>query len=348
MRNLLGDPTRFAPFLPRRLRLRCPRRWLAFGALVLGVAAAAGCGHALAGRSEQTFVNLPIATAGGQQLWADLAWDDGWRVQQHVWTGHARLLDDRDVRRAWGGPDACLAKLERRRADGEAQPPRRDTVVLLHGLWRTRDSMAPLAAAFEDAGFDVIDVAYPSTRGTIDEHAAQVARVLDRLPGAGRDVSFVTHSLGALVTRALLAREQDPWQARHRPHRAVFIAAPNGGSKMAREASRVPGAFKIYGEPARELARATPGDLPPAPSIPFATIAAVRGDGEGWNPLVPGDDDGVVGVNETRLAGETASLTVEGVHTFVMRDPAVARASVAFVTGAAARRPGSETLEPPL
>ncbi|MEM9379193.1 MAG: alpha/beta fold hydrolase [Planctomycetota bacterium] len=346
MRDLLGDSRRFAPFLPRRLRIRCPRRWLAVGALALGVAAAAGCGHSLAGRSDRTFVNLPIVTAGGQQLWADVAWDDGWRVQRHVWTGHARLLDDRDVRRAWGAESACVARLDERREEGMASAPERRTVVLLHGLWRTRGSMAPLATAFESAGFDVIDVAYPSTRGTIAEHAAQVAGLLDGLPGAGRDVSFVTHSLGALVVRAVLAREGDAWQRRHRPHRAIFIAAPNGGSELARAVRDVPGAFQIYGKPARELADATLDDLPPVPRIPFATVAAIRGDGEGWNPFVEGDDDGVVGASETRLPGEAASLTFEGLHTFVMRDPEVVRACVDFVARTAIR-PASSAPDAP-
>ncbi|MEM6675900.1 MAG: alpha/beta fold hydrolase [Planctomycetota bacterium] len=333
MRSPFSDSARYAPFLPHRIRIGFPLRWVALALFLLGVPAAAGCGSALAVRSGRTMVNVPAVTAGGQQCWADLAWDDGWRVQRHVWTGHARLLDDRDVRRAWGAPDACIAKLERRRAEGAAEGPRRDTVVLLHGLWRTRDSMAPLAAAFDDAGFDVIDIAYPSTRASIEEHAAQVAEVLDRLPGAGREVSFVTHSLGGLVTRALLAREHDPWRTRHRPYRAVFIAAPNTGSQLARKVRSIPAAFAIYGAPARELAHASSHDLPRPPDIPFATIAAARGDGDGWNPLVSGDDDGVVGVDETRLPGEVASLTFEGFHSFVMRDPDVVRVSVEFVAG---------------
>ena len=48
--------------------------------------------------------NLPTPTFGGLHLWADVRWQDGWRIQKHVWTGHHRLLDPSGVRRAWGGP----------------------------------------------------------------------------------------------------------------------------------------------------------------------------------------------------------------------------------------------------
>ena len=37
--------------------------------------------------------NLPIRTLGGRQFWADVDWFAGWRIQEHVWTGHHRLLD---------------------------------------------------------------------------------------------------------------------------------------------------------------------------------------------------------------------------------------------------------------
>lgn len=321
--------------LLRRLRRRVRRRvrpWGRLCAVALATAVAFGC-HTAAGRSSALMPNLALPTAGGNQLWADVAWDGGWRVQRHVWTGHARLLDDGDVRRAWGSEEACRAALQERAPGLDGHGPAaasRPVAVVLHGLWRSRDSMAVIAAALEEEGFDVIDVAYPSTRGTIDEHAAQVATLLDGLRGEGREVSFVTHSLGGIVTRALLAREGDAWRARHRLGRAVFIAAPHQGAAIARVGAEIPGALSLYGAPSREIADGTAAGLP-SPPLPFLDVAASRGTDEGWNPLVPGDDDGVVGVEETRLEGETARLVVRGSHTFVMRDPEVVRAAVEFL-----------------
>jgi pimeloyl-ACP methyl ester carboxylesterase len=309
---------------------------------LLGVAALTGGTHALAAGSDRTLPNLALPTLGGSQLWADLALDGGWRVQRHVWTGHARLLDEDNVRRAWGSEAACLAALRdhAKVVEGQGRP----VVVLLHGLWRTRRSMSTLAGSFRGAGYEVVDVTYPSARASIEQHAAQVAGLLDRLSGSDREVSFVTHSLGALVTRQLLARKGDAWRSRHRVHRAVFIAPPNQGARLAEIGRKIPLLPWIYGEPMRQIAGGFTRDLA-GPGVPFATIAGGCGDDEGWNPLIPGDDDGVVAVAETRLPGAAGELVVRRLHTTIMKDPVAIDAAVKFIrrgalpsSGAAASR----------
>ena len=45
--------------------------------------------------------------------------------------------------------------------------------------------------------------------------------------------------------------------------------------------------------------------------------------GDGSNPLLEGDDDLVVSVNETRLAGARDFVTVPVLHTFLMDDAKV-------------------------
>jgi len=317
---------------------------------LLSVAALAGGAHALAADSDRLLPNLALPTLGGSQLWADLALDGGWRVQRHVWTGHARLLDEDNVRRAWGSKAACLAAL---RDHGKAMEGQgRPVVVVLHGLWRTRRSMSTLAASFRGAGYEVIDVTYPSARASIEEHAAQVAGLLNRLSGSDREVSFVTHSLGALVTRELLAREGDAWRDRHRAYRAVFIAPPNQGARLAEIGRKVPLLPWIYGEPMRQIAGGFARELA-GPGVPFATIAGGCGDDEGWNPLIPGDDDGVVAVAETRLPGAAGELVVRRLHTTIMKDPAAIGAAVAFIrrgvlpaSGAAVTGPAPAPPEP--
>ena len=62
----------------------------------------AGCQSSGKHGQMETYPNLPFPTMGGRQLWADVNWYAGWRVQQNVWTGHCRLLDPENRRRAWG------------------------------------------------------------------------------------------------------------------------------------------------------------------------------------------------------------------------------------------------------
>ena len=102
--------------------------------------------------------NLPFPTLGGKQLWADRHWFAGWRVQQHVWTGHARLLDRSNVRRAWGSLEACEAALQAARSSGELQLSSERVAVVVHGLGRSRSSMSKMRIALDEAGWEVLDM----------------------------------------------------------------------------------------------------------------------------------------------------------------------------------------------
>jgi hypothetical protein len=295
-------------------------------ALGLVLAATAACAAPRLAASAGGLPNLALRTLGGAQLWADVAWSDGWRIQRHAWTGHHRLLDPSNVRRAWGSEAACRSALEREHAprggDGHL-------VILLHGLGRTRGSMSALRDGLEARGFRVAALSYPSTRGSLDEHAASVAQVLDGLADVER-VSFVTHSLGGRVVLRLLARD-DAWRRRIAVDRVVEIAPPNGGSRLAALARRVPPVAWLLGPSLGEVAE--PARCAPPPGLEIAVLAGARGTPRGWNPLLPGDDDGVVGLGETRLAGPHHHRTVRGVHTFLMDDDDVLHATARFLAG---------------
>lgn len=261
--------------------------------------------------------NLPLPTLGGAQVWADLRWRDGWRIQQNVLTGHARLLDPQNVRRAWGEASACLAELDARVPRRAPPDGGRPLVILLHGMGRTRVSFARMQRELEAGGWRCARLSYPSTRRSIPEHAAWLEGVLAALAedGQARSVSFVTHSLGGVLLRATLARG-GPWRAALPVERIVMLGPPNQGSEFA---DRLAGArvFRwLYGETGIGLVPEEVRRIPP-PDVPFLVIAGARGDARGWNPFLPGDDDGVVTVAETRLAGAAAHLTVPSIHTFL-------------------------------
>ncbi len=276
--------------------------------------------------------NLAIPTPGGLQFWADVFWFAGWRIQENVYTGHCRLLDPGNVRRAWGSREACRTAFEGlRRTEGLVMEDEH-LVVLLHGLGRTRESLSRLKWELRDAGYMTASITYPSTRRTLVEHTEQLTQVLERLEGVST-VSFVTHSLGGLVVRAVLAR-RGRWRDRIAVGRLVMLAPPSHGSALAEEVTEYMPARKLLGPVADELSLDEFEEIP-APDCEFGIIAA-GGPGEtGWNPLLDGDDDGVVSVEETKLEGAADFLLVRGLHTFLMNDPEVIRASVRFLaTGA--------------
>jgi pimeloyl-ACP methyl ester carboxylesterase len=259
--------------------------------------------------------NFPFRTMGGKQVWADIAWHAGWRVQEHALTGHHRLLDPGDVRWAWGSEAACRSVFERRARHTDIE--REHLVVLLHGLGRSQSSFARMESALRADGYAVAAISYPSTRRSVAEHADRVEELLDGIEGPRR-VSFVTHSLGGLLAREVLARDSD-WKQRLEVGRLVMIAPPSQGSALAARAVRWPLVRGVMGPSLRD-ATPTGAEGIPLPSHPFGIVVGARGKEQGWCPWISGDDDGVVGTREARLPGAIGLLVLDELHTFLPGD----------------------------
>ncbi len=181
--------------------------------------------------------NVPAATLGGKQIWGDHFVFCGWRIQRNVLTGHFRLLDADDVRRAWGSYEACRVVFEGERLEKKLAPRSRHLIVLLHGLGRSKDSFRKLAGQLQLTGLEVAAINYPSSFHSIEEHAKLVAEVLDHYAGVDT-VSFVTHSLGGIVLR-MLFEQKGAWMRRVQPFRAVMLGPPNQGSFLAKHLDKI-------------------------------------------------------------------------------------------------------------
>ena len=141
-------------------------------------------------------------------------------------------------------------------------------------------------------------------------------------------VSFVTHSLGGIVTRDLLGRDA-PWRKRIRVHRFVMLAPPNRGS-IAADAVRDWMPYRwLMGAVGQEVTTAEIAKVP-IPQCEFGIIAGGKGKA-GYNPLLPGDDDGVVTVENTKLEGARDFLRVQSSHTFIMNHAETRRAVLRFL-----------------
>ena len=51
---------------------------------------------------ELSLPNIPFPTMGGEVFWNTLAEYNGWKLQQNMFTHHARILDSDNVSIAWG------------------------------------------------------------------------------------------------------------------------------------------------------------------------------------------------------------------------------------------------------
>ena len=275
-----------------------------------------------------TWPNIAMPTLGGKQLWTDRYLYSGWRIQENAITGHSRLLDPGNVRRCWGAFSACRARFERIRALRGIEPYKGHLVILVHGLGRSRVSMGGMERALLSAGYQVAAISYSSTRQSVARNAADLAELIENLEGVDR-ISFVTHSLGGLVARSLLAREDMPWRKRIAVNALIMTAPPSRGSRMADVLQYVPPVNLILWRGLFDSRTSAVATLP-TPNIPFAIIAAGRG-GTGWNPLLSGDDDLIVSVAETRLDGADGWMRVNGIHAFVMNYPDSIAAALHFL-----------------
>ncbi|MHC4380374.1 MAG: alpha/beta fold hydrolase [Planctomycetota bacterium] len=286
------------------------------------------CSNPMTDSAPTTRPNLALPTLGGKQVWADRRWQEGWRVQQNVLSGHHRLLDPNDRRRAWGSLAAC--ELAMRERAPSARPEQDSLVVLLHGMGRSRAAFAKMQDRLGRRGWAVASISYPSTRRPIDGHVEQLGDLLENLEGY-REVSFVTHSLGGIVVRRMLA-EDGAWRRSLHVQRMVMLAPPNQGADFAAKLESFAPFRWLFGETGSSLTPEALSTLP-EPDVPFLVIAGARGDADskGWNPMLEGDDDWVVRVEETHLPGEAAHLTIASLHTFLMNQDAVIASTAAFL-----------------
>ncbi|MBT3218434.1 MAG: alpha/beta fold hydrolase [Proteobacteria bacterium] len=271
------------------------------------------------------FPNVVLPTLGGKQIWADLLIYSRFRIQENVITRHCRLLGPKDSRLAWGSFEHCEATLERLLAQNPVELKSDHLVLLLHGMFRSKEAFSPMTRAFRTNGYEAAAINYPSTRRSIEQHANQIDHILEHAPKDIRRVSFITHSLGGLVARTVLGRQDQPWRQNIKVHRLVLIATPNQGAALAERLGKLQAFHTIGGPVTTELYPEHVQQNIPTPTCPFAIVAGGRSNNKGFNPFLPGDDDLTVTVDEAHLEGAEDILVVNTLHTFVMIHPAVIR-----------------------
>lgn len=278
--------------------------------------------------STDSNLNLPTKTLGGREFWGDVTHFHGWRIQHNVLTKHYRLIDGDDVRHAWGTREQCVAKLDEIKREKKLPKMSGEGVLLVHGITRSSKSMAGYRQPLEKAGFQVFPFDYPSTRVDLDTAADYLHQVIESLDGVER-LHVVAHSMGGVVTRTYRAKHRD-----ERLARVVLVGSPQNGAELADLArGKANGVFKtIFGPAGQQLVTDQEGFVKklPTPDVEFAVIAGGHPP-NGINPLIEGDDDGVVSVASTRLGGAADFLYVESLHLALNRNDTAHAAAVRFL-----------------
>jgi len=208
-----------------------------------------------------------------------------------------------------------------------AGPP--ETVILLHGLGRTRWSFWLVERTLRQDGYHVVNVTYPSRERSVEAIAESYLAPLVAAEQSAPRLHFVTHSLGGIVLRRYLQDHPVPNLGR-----VVMLAPPNAGSEVADRLQPTWLYRTVNGPAGQQLGTAgLPGRLDAWPAA-AGQLGIIAGD-RSLNPLfslwLPGPGDGKVTVASARLAGMTDFLTVHSSHTWLAWRRTVLRQIQAFL-----------------
>lgn len=202
-------------------------------------------------------------------------------------------------------------------------------MILLHGLVRTRRSMAPLAAFLKRRGYAVANAGYPSRRAPVEILAqSTLPSAVAALQRQRIDViHFVTHSMGGILLRAYLA-ETSPAEL----GRTVMLSPPNQGSELVDRLCPYAWFRLLFGPAGCQLGTGTndlPARLGPA-AFPLGIITGNR-PAIGLSRFFPGPSDGKVSVARAQLPGMADFLVLPYGHALIMRRRPVQEQVVYFL-----------------
>lgn len=206
-----------------------------------------------------------------------------------------------------------------------------ETVLLLHGLGRTRLSMRPLARALEAAGYQTACWQYNSVRGSIPAIAERIKARLPEL-GSPHKLHGIGHSMGGLLLRSILSTTDLPLG------RLVLVGTPSAGAGIIEHHQWLFG--RSFVPPA--LSDMRPGSVYlnalPLPDMEIGVVAGV----ERFNPVNPaswlnrwslGDvpHDGTVELSSVKLMRMADYFEVPVNHSFLPTNRRVIPAVVRFI-----------------
>ena len=191
--------------------------------------------------------------------------------------------------------------------------------------------MTQLQAALENEKFTVANIDYPSREQPIEELAKiAVADGIDQCQKQSPDsIHFVTHSLGGILVRQYFqSNELDELG------RVVMLGPPNAGSEAVDKLKNMPG-FELLNGPAGEQLgtseTAIPTQLGPV-DFELGIIAGSMSINLILSSLIPGQDDGKVSVENTKVEGMSEFVTLPVTHPFMMSNANVIEETIHFLS----------------
>lgn len=193
-------------------------------------------------------------------------------------------------------------------------------VYIVHGILGGAYEYRNMRRFLKKNGFDSEVFSYKSRKTPILEAGKKLCDHVKK--DNPSQISFITHSLGGLVLRAMLQYSLEDLKF-PKIHRIVMIAPPNRGTVTGNYMYRY-GLFRfILGVNLRDvkndddsLAKKLPIDF----SAEVGIIAGISGRKRGYNPFIGEDNDGEIRPEETKLGTEKDFIIIRSNHISILQN----------------------------
>ncbi|WP_213357778.1 esterase/lipase family protein [Chlamydiifrater phoenicopteri] len=203
-----------------------------------------------------------------------------------------------------------------------ATSQQKESVVCVHAFLRSYKSLKPISHSLEKDGYEVFIWNYETRKFTLQKHAEHLVRLLKKIAEMkpGVPINFVTHSVGGVVVRAALSREDCPKEAKQ--GKAILMAPPNAGSTLARRYRCLPIVQAVFGDNlGRQLLTYSPQKMLNTGKMPDEVEVLIL-KGNKSSKFLPfrmeGENDGKVRSAETCLTTPHLEYTIDSNHTYIV------------------------------
>lgn len=203
-------------------------------------------------------------------------------------------------------------------------------VYLIHGYAGSRFELGKIHKAIEKEGYITEVLSYASLSKDVDS----VGNVFfKKIQSDNYDtISFVTHSMGALVVRSLY-EHLDSLTNFPFMYRIVMIAPPNNGSPVADFFNRFKFLKLVLGPNVNNLTtnKVTGSNKYPVPTCEVGLIVGSYGGKKGLNVFVNSDNDGMLIPDQTKLGIEKDIVYVKTWHLGLLFNKKVIKYTLNFL-----------------
>lgn len=202
-------------------------------------------------------------------------------------------------------------------------------VYVIHGFGGFALQMEKINQGLIKEGFLTENYSYPSFSEDLDSIGFDLFRKVKQ--ENFDSVSFVTHSMGALVVRSMYQYLDSTVQF-PTIFRIVMLAPPNKGTEVANIYSSP--VTKFFLGPNVEYMKTDSDSYAnklPIPNCEIGIIAGIKGKKPWYNPLLKEDNDGNVSLSLTKLGNEKDSAIIHSSHGIMTQQKKVIKLIVSFL-----------------